>query len=223
MQTSWLIKKNHPACILFFAGWGMDPTPFLPLVSQECDVLMVYDYRELFTPHPGDFLPAGYEQMILVAWSMGVWVAGFLLAGCSRLFASAVAVNGTLTPVNSTLGINDRDFSAMITNCTPERLGDFYRSMFDSPADHRLFCRHHPSRTTKGTCLELESLHRSCLRYGTTADLFTHRLVGSRDRIFPARNQIRSWGRERCTLLKTGHFPFYNENTWEGLLKAAGL
>ena len=58
--------------LLFFAGWGMDETPFMHNLPPNTDLIICYDYRS------NDFdstLLSTYEGIYVVAWSMGVWAA----------------------------------------------------------------------------------------------------------------------------------------------------
>ena len=222
MQTSWLIRKHRPACIIFFAGWGMDPAPFSSLASACCDVRMVYDYRLLAEPEPEELLPSGYDRLYLIAWSMGVWAAGVLLADFRQRFAAAIAVNGTLTPVDAERGISDLLLSPMIENFTPRLLEEFYRSMFDNPAEYRRFYAHRPQRQAEDIRLELINLRLASLELGAGTDIFSSRLVGSRDRIFTSRNQVRSWGRKKCTVCRMAHFPFYHWPDWDSIVNGDG-
>ena len=103
MQTAWLQRANHPHCLLFFSGWGMDPEPFRFLHARSCDVFLVHDYRQL---QPLDLEPlAGYRHVHLVAWSMGVWVAAHLLGDRAGAFVSRTALAGTLNPIDAGRGL----------------------------------------------------------------------------------------------------------------------
>jgi len=99
MRTCWLHKRHTSSCLLFFAGWGMGPEPFRIIPSPDLDLFMVYDYRDLQLPDL-DALQAAYRHLHLLAWSMGVWAAGLLLAEKRNIFTTTTAVNGTLAPID---------------------------------------------------------------------------------------------------------------------------
>ena len=66
MIQKFLIKNNHPHLILFFAGWGMDETPFQQIHSSDCDWMICYDYRSLDFD---DTLIQKYSHILTIAWT----------------------------------------------------------------------------------------------------------------------------------------------------------
>jgi biotin synthesis protein BioG len=109
MKKLWINKKNNPDLLLFFNGWGMDEKPFNHLaVDNDLDILMVYDYTTLDDVKELD----AYKTVHLVAWSLGVFAAAKVLAG--KKFASAVAINGTLKPIDEGEGIAPAIFQGTI-------------------------------------------------------------------------------------------------------------
>ena len=62
--------------MLFFAGWGMDETPFLQIHPTDKDWMICYDYRSL--EFDADILQE-YSEITLIAWSMGVWAASQIM------------------------------------------------------------------------------------------------------------------------------------------------
>ena len=64
--------QEPPRLLLFFAGWGMDETPFLQIRPTDTDWMVCYDYRSL--EFDTDLLQE-YSEIRLIAWSMGIWVA----------------------------------------------------------------------------------------------------------------------------------------------------
>lgn len=218
MRTCWLTRTGQPSCLLFFAGWGMDPAPFRTIAPAGHDLLLFYDYRELNEPDPTAFLPRGYQHLSLLAWSMGVWVAGHLLAGYRQRLSAAVAVNGTLTPIDDQAGIPSQAYAEMLATFSPRTLLDFYRSMFGDQDGLELFLANRPQRPAEEIRAELAALRVHYLAHGPAADIYSRKLVGSRDRVFAARAQIRGWGREHCHTFQGPHFPFY-ELGWADLLK----
>ena len=47
MKQHFIIKNNSKRLLLFFAGWGMDETPFLQIRPTDTDWMVCYDYRSL--------------------------------------------------------------------------------------------------------------------------------------------------------------------------------
>jgi len=216
MQTAWLHRHHHRQCILFFSGWGMDPAPFRFLPAAEHDLCMVFDYRQL---HPVDLAAfAGYERVHLVAWSMGVWVAAHLLADRAATFATRTALAGTLVPIDQQCGLPPAGFAAMIDGFNHEVLASFYRSMFDNDEQLARFLASRPQRQLAELREEMVAFRAAFLEHGPGTDIFTRKIVTSRDRVFPGRNQMRAWGKGDCTTTNWSHFPFYHLADWHELL-----
>lgn len=218
MQTCWLKKNNRDSCILFFTGWGMDPEPFRRIPVMNHDLLVVYDYRVLEESADVEFALEHYKQVHLIAWSMGVWTSALSFAGRSELLTTATAVNGTLFPVDDQLGIERKAYSEMIDHFSPSTLNEFYRNMFSTPGESKLFTQNGPIRPLNNILDELIKLMQYYTAEGPADDIFNDHIVGSRDRIFPARHQIRCWGRENCTVIKASHFPFYAWSSWDRVI-----
>ncbi len=216
MQLSWVCKGNNPACILFMNGWGMDPLPFTPLTSLRHDLLMVDDYRVL-EPLPLQELQ-GYEQLHLVAWSMGVWMAAHILQHQTALFTSSTAIGGTLTPIDDKRGIPRESYTSIIDNFTPEALDGFYHSMFDDDSNIHQFMGNRPHRSSVALHKELICFKQQVEHYGPGKDIYSHKIITGRDRVFPARNQLRAWGKKNSTLTNWPHFPFYQFADWSEIV-----
>ncbi len=219
MKTSWLNQQGNDSCILFFAGWGMDPNPFTDIPLQEHDLLIFYDYSELAPIDLLSILDNRYDSLHLVAWSMGVWALAHMAVDNRKSFATATAINGTLAPIDDQNGIGVETYKTMAENFTPTALEDFYISMFSDESETERFIRNRPTRSPESILGELVSLQNLYARYGQAENCYTKKIVGSRDRIFPARNQTRSWGKDNCTLLKIPHFPFYGWPSWDFLIR----
>jgi biotin synthesis protein BioG len=220
MQNSWLHKQDRNSCIIFFGGWGMDPTPFQDIEVLAHDLLMVYDYSRLEPWNFRDFPAGSYEHLHLVAWSMGVWAAAYAVAGQEKHFATTTAINGTLSPIDDTRGIERKAFADMISGFSPPVLHAFYESMFTDPAETGRFLRNRPQRPEENILHELVSLGRYYDHLQPVDNIYGRIIVGSRDRIFPARNQLRSWGRDKCSIIKAPHFPFYQWSSWDHIISA---
>lgn len=195
----------------------MDPAPFRAIPATDHDLLMAYDYRQV-EPSTLLTLTKQYDTLHLLAWSMGVWIAGKFFAGCRDRFASATAMNGTLTPVDDHCGIPPTAFAAMIRAFSPATLDGFYRDMFDREDQAARFLHNKPCRSPKSMLTELQTLRQLYETLGPGEDIFNRKLVGSRDRIFPARSQLHSWGKKNCERIKAAHFPFYDWSSWDRII-----
>ena len=214
MKSCWLKQENKSSCILFLAGWSMDPAPFRSIPAIDHDLLMVYDYREI-EPASIIKLTEKYDSLHLVAWSMGVWIAGKFLSKYKDFFASSIAINGTLTPIDDQLGIPVKAFDTMINDFSPAVLDGFYRDMFDQQDQAQQFFSNRPNRSPESILSELQTLRHLYSEHGPGEDIFDRKIVGSRDKIFPARSQLRSWSKEKCERIQAAHFPFYDWSSWD--------
>jgi len=213
MKTCWLRREGSTDCILFMAGWGMGPEPFADVDFGQTDVLMTYDYRSVddsnLTVLPQD------GRLHLLAWSMGVWVAAWLARHgplfSTLRFCTATAVGGTLRPIDDRCGIPTQGLETMLTGFSPAVLEDFYCSMFDSEAATKRFLACRPQRSWQALREELRHLREASQSgEGDLVDIFSRRIVTSRDRIFPVRNQLRAWGKNCCEVRQLPHWPFYD-------------
>ena len=92
MEYKWLNKQDNDKLIIFFNGWGMDGNAVKHLKPEDYDIVMFYDYNNLET----DFeLDKEYSETNLIAWSMGVMVAGIKEANKFSYNNKLVAINGT--------------------------------------------------------------------------------------------------------------------------------
>lgn len=240
MKTCWLHHQGNEDCLLFFAGWGMCPEPFYEIPAGSVDVFMLYDYRSMdfedissaLKNLQGNFQKkAPYRKIHLLAWSMGVWAASMLFADktfsasdFASMFTSAIAIGGTCHPVHDKLGIPEQNFNDMAERLSPASVEAFQRSMFADEQEAKRFT----SSFRKGE-RSVEELHQELLALSTAytaykvqpdvPDIYTGRIVTGRDRIFPARNQIRAWGRKQCRTLSLPHFPFYHWPSWSAMLE----
>jgi len=216
MKTAWLHRHHRRECVLFFCGWGMDPSPFRELPAADLDLCMFFDYREAHPVHLEGF--AGYQRLHLVAWSWGVWMASHLLADQAAAFASRTAIGGTLLPVDPQRGIPPDSYNAMLDRFGPETLDTFHRDMFDDPGQLARFLAHRPQRDLPGLRDEMAACRDAFLHAGQGRDIYSRALVTSRDRIFSGRNQLRAWGKVRGEVTPWPHFPFYHLAGWRDLL-----
>ncbi|WP_417912426.1 alpha/beta fold hydrolase [Candidatus Electronema sp. TJ] len=211
MRSCWLRRGEGKDCLLFMAGWGMGPEPFQDADFGCADVLMLYDYRSMDDSFLAE-LPQE-KPLHLLAWSMGVWAAAWLAEHrpcfAALRFSTATAVGGTLRPIDEQRGIPTESFEKMLDEFSPLVLENFYRSMFSSSEEaERFLVRRPQQRPWQELREELRCLRDLCHSCPPPPDIYSRRIVTSRDRIFPARNQLRAWGRDCCETLPLPHFPF---------------
>ncbi|WP_302614215.1 pimeloyl-ACP methyl esterase BioG family protein, partial [uncultured Bacteroides sp.] len=137
MKQHFIIKNNQKHLLLFFAGWGMDETPFLQLHPTDKDWMLCYDYRSL--EFDATTLQE-YSEITLIAWSMGVWVASQIMKQHPSLPVSqSIAINGTPYPIHETKGISPAIFAGTLQGLNEQSLQKFQRRMCGSAADYQAF------------------------------------------------------------------------------------
>lgn len=191
MKQHFIIKKGHKHLLLFFAGWGMDETPFSEIHPTDCDWMICYDYRSL------EFDEAalqGYSEISLVAWSMGVWVASQIMKQHPALpITQSTAINGTLYPIDELQGIAPAVFEATLQGLTEQTLLKFQRRMCGSATEYKVFQAIAPKRPVEELKDELAAIQKHFLSSGPSDFQWTKVVIGKNDRIFLPENQRRAW------------------------------
>ncbi len=177
-----LIKGLRSDCLLvLFAGWGMDEQPFLPMVGA-VDTLIVWDYTTLEPlTLPED------KPVHLIAWSMGVWAATQVLSGVT--LASAIAVNGTPTPIDDEQGIPVAVFDGTLATLSEAGLQRFRRRMCGGAEAMKGFMAHAPQRTLDDLHAELAALGEQIRVRPPKPVVWTAAYVSDEDKIFPPAHQ----------------------------------
>jgi biotin synthesis protein BioG len=217
MKTTWLRKEGGEELLLFFNGWGMDRRLADHLLGESLsegfspDLLLCHDYSTL-EPDPGVMSEVSqYNRITVVAWSFGVWAAHH-----TELppIASAIAINGTLHPVNSEKGINHQVFQATLATWSEENRSRFNRRMCGSGEVLAFFSLMSPERGAADQRAELERLQEHVLTQGSTngaAWKYDHAIIGGRDLVFPAEQQYNAWrGVSQTVIADMPHFPFFH-------------
>lgn len=190
MIQRFIKKENNPALLLFFAGWGADDSLFELPAETGYDYLLCYDYRNLDFDYT---LLQGYSSIRLLAWSMGVWVASQVLQGKDFPYQMKLAVNGTLLPIDDGQGIPEAVFSGTLARFSEQTLVRFRRRMCGSVEEVKAFLAHHPYRSAGELREELAALAETVARSDMPCFLWDKAVVGLRDKIFLADNQMSFW------------------------------
>ena len=221
MKTSWLNKQNKKSLIVFLAGWSFDENPFKTLEAYDYDVLFVYDYNDMEIPKEFETFN-NYENKILIAWSMGVYVA-FKLRNLFDNFDKKIAINGTVTPVDDNFGIPVKIFELTLKHAQKGLEGKFYQNVFLNQVEYEKYIKNPVQRPIENRVSELENLYSlikndSCKK---AEKFYDYALVSEYDRIIPTQNQNESHKRNltQVITLPFGHNPFYNFNDWDEITK----
>lgn len=208
MQYKWLNKKDNKKIIVFFNGWGMNEEVVSNLQYEDYDVLTFFDYRSIEIP---DFDFSQYDEKILIAWSMGVFVCNCFYDFFND-FNKYIAVNGTQKPIDDNYGINENIYNLMIENFNETTVSRFMKKMTlnDNLSDYK-------SRTDEELKEELISIRN--IKPEKYLD-FDKIIVSLKDRVIPAKNQLNYWKTQlkHPEELSLPHYIFDNYNKWSELI-----
>lgn len=220
MNNEWSFKKGREKLIVFCNGWGMDSNPFQPLASHEYDLLIVSDYSDQTCEIDVDELAKKYSKIVLICWSMGVAYGQFFFSDKQHHFHNTIAINGTLCPVHDNFGIPTKIFASTLMNLGEESVENFYKRMCRSKDIFEIFLKNRPGRG-------VNSLHRELQKIGETVSckeeknsIFSRVIISKKDLVIPTRNQQRFWQNSNPLLMPGFHFPFYQWQSWDQLIRS---
>ena len=190
MKYSFLKKDRKRSLVLFFAGWSMDATPFNSLSQLDCDSVVVYDYTNLSLEKN---ILDGYANVFVFAWSFGVYAAAYWLRKENLSPLMAIAINGTLSPIDDELGIPVGVFNGTLENLSEKSLQKFYRRMCLSAEQYAEFMSTRPKRGLESLRSELISIRDLSVQRPEVFKSWTKAYVADDDRIFPVANQTKAW------------------------------
>jgi len=216
MKVTVLNKKGNKKLILFFNGWGMDYRAISHLPSNDFDIIILNEYHDLTFDSS---IILKYENIYVVAWSLGVWVANcFLLSNNSKI-TKIIAINGTVQPIDSLNGIAEDTFQGTIDFWNETNRTKFQMRMFK---DRKLFTNNInklPIRTLSEQKVELEMLQKNICTHNDTLVNWDKVFIGSDDLIFTTENQLRFWNNNALVSeLQMPHYPFLMLDSWEKIL-----
>lgn len=230
MKQVPIIHSGHSQLLLFFTGWAADETPFAHYRPNDMDYAVCYDYR---TQAWDTTFLNGYQEINIVAWSMGVWMVNQLYGTLSALpIRHCIAINGTPYPMDDRRGIPVDIFRGTLENLTPASLHNFLRRMCADSTTFRQFLKVTPRRPFEEVREELARIY-NIVSHESTEDgnaetgvtmrhnLFTQAVVGSTDRIIPPDNQLCAWQELDVPVIRTDDahytkelFTQYLETLW---------
>lgn len=190
MKHVFIQRQHTPRLLLLFAGWGMDTTPFQSMERAGSDLLVCYDYRTLTFDEE---LCRSYQEITLIAWSMGVWAATQLLQNSSLPITRCIAINGTPYPIDDLRGIPTAIFQGTLAGLNDATLAKFQRRMCGSASAYQQFLAVAPTRPIEELKEELQAIATGYATLPPATLPWESARVGSADRIFPAENQLRAW------------------------------
>lgn len=220
MTFQWLKQTNATRLILFFNGWGMDHTPVQFLeIGKECDLLMGYDYRNLQADERLSPALSRYAEIVVIAWSMGVWAYSQLQPNQFENVARAIAVNGTCQPIHERYGIAPDIYRATAEQFSARGREKFLKRMCGTSELYQRFTTYFPARSLDEQREELLAIQSLAAMNRPHDAAFDAVIIGSRDKIIPTQHQIDFWkDKIAYTLIDSPHFPFFQWKRWEEIL-----
>lgn len=188
-----ILKNNSKSCILVYLGYGFTPECLRDFDVGNFSLAAVYDYSDL------DFSCLDnlkFDDLHLVAWSMGVWAANLSLSDTTS--KSAVAINGTPFGIDEKFGIKDEVFKASIDKFDFEIfkklcfLNDLSKVNFEFNLNPKF---------------ELENIYKNTLNIQKNRIKWDKVIISKKDLIFP--NSACEWFSCPKIYIQAPHFPFF--------------
>ncbi len=209
MKHAFVSRPGATRLIVIFAGWGMDARPFEGLERAGYDIMVVWDYRDL------DFRKewtAGYDEVAILAWSMGVHAAQLCHSAIAGRVTGRIAVAGTPRPVHDTEGIPVAIFDATLEHLDAPNLERFLRRMCGGGAAYKAFAQRRPERPVEELRDELRTIgERVKNSPAPQSPAFDHYIATSRDAIFPIANQLKAFEGSDIVETDSPHLPDFQE------------
>lgn len=215
MKVCNLRKEDFSDALLFFNGWGMDYRIMENRIDG-CDVFVFYDYRDMETC-PGFPDLSSYENIYVVAWSMGVWAASYWLGKTGLRVRTSVALCGTESPIDDNYGISELFYKITLKGIRKMGPSKFYERMIEGNKDSEDFAGRLPER--KDQAEELEALWNLCTAVKPVFP-WDKAVIAREDKIFPYESQKSWWMQRGVEVLEIsgGHYPFANIDLKELLI-----
>lgn len=221
MKTRFISQADNSTLLLYFTGWGNTDEVVRHLsLPDGWDYFSAYDYRRLDPQELPDF--KAYEQVYLVAWSMGVWAADHLSPHLPKITKS-LAINGTPLPMHNRYGIPDLIFKGTLEGLDDENRARFNRRMCGGKQLLAVF-NSFAARSTEDLREELLGVYHQVndLPDDTPPRLkWSEAMISEKDLIVPSQNQLAYWQRYGVPfrfLEHLGHYPMMEFTTWRELL-----
>ena len=224
-MSFYLQENKSKKLILFITGWGIDERPTLFMDDGKFDILTLYDYPSL-NHKIEDFNFEQYDEITLVAWSLGVLAANIYFGELQLNFERCIAINGTGLPVDDKFGIPRKVFDLTLKTWSEKAREKFNLRMCGGRSEFERFTENFPQRSIQNQRLELEWCYQKAL----TGDQYNSlkwdlSIIGMQDKIFPSENMTAYWAHEGTVIKKinSAHYPFFQWNSWTEFINEISL
>ena len=204
--------RGHKKLLLLFAGWGMDEQLFNDYDPNGYDFMLVYNYSSLdFNTH--NF--KAYQEIKVLAWSLGVWAASQVLERCHLPVSSSSAINGTITPIDNNKGIPEAIYKGTLTQLSEASLFKFRRRICGTADCLSRFLAKAPKRSLEDLKFELEAVYQGSKHMPVSKFQWGKAFISKNDLAFPTKNQLYAWDSIPNIVINEPHYP---ENLFRDLL-----
>lgn len=215
MEAKWISKGAGRTLVIFFCGWGFDQQCISTLDTEDVDLVVLFDYQSLEMPA---LTTAEYDDVVVVAWSFGVWVAAYAIGEGFLSPHSAFAINGTLEPVSESYGIPPAIFNATLSTLSEASLAKFNMRICGGARSFASMKELLPKRDFEGQRNELEMLGTYFSTKGSfDKNRWKSALISRDDLIFPYHSMASFWG-DKAISIDGPHLCFANAGSWIQLL-----
>ncbi|HFP7511048.1 TPA: pimeloyl-ACP methyl esterase BioG family protein [Campylobacter jejuni] len=203
MKYEFLCKNpDSKKLIVVFGGFASHPSHFSHLKSDK-NVILFYDYENFDL----NFNFKAFDELFLIAFSMGVCVANRLLKELN--FKQKIAINGTNLGIDKSKGIHLTIFKKTLQNF---KLEHFKEALFK---ERKSLAKDFIFKDEKVLKIELEKLFDFALTKQEENWLWDKVYSSKKDEIFPPNALKNSF--KNLIFLDEPHFAFFHFKTWDEL------
>ncbi|EAH6175073.1 pimeloyl-ACP methyl esterase BioG family protein [Campylobacter jejuni] len=203
MKYEFLCKNpDSKKLIVVFGGFASHSSHFSHLKSDK-NVILFYDYENFDL----NFDFKAFDELFLIAFSMGVCVANRLLKELN--FKQKIAINGTNLGIDKSKGIHPAIFRKTLQNF---KLENFKEALFK---ERKNLTKDFIFKDEKALKIELEKLFDFALVKQEENLLWDKVYSSKKDEIFPP-NALKN-AFLKLIFLNEPHFAFFHFKTWDEL------
>ena len=207
--------NNSRDLIVFFAGWGCDENQFTNLHDRK-DILILYDYQDLSL----DFDFSKYENIYVIAYSAGVFVASIFADAALPNIRQKVAVCGNPYLFDATLGISEEKIR-VFKDITLDNYLEFRRKyMVFSEEEYERYNQLQSLRTIESCDSELAALQKMYAQKKAQINpAFDKAIAAENDLIFEVEAQKAFYKDKLRIIPNARHHIFFHFDSFEDILK----
>lgn len=219
MKTHIRRRQDNKELIIVYGSWGIDQNAFLPLCTDDHDLILYYNYsadEPLILPEPKT-----YDKIILIGWSLGVWAAEYFSSSMNIQPDLAIAINGTPVPADDKYGIPLRVFEGTLNNISPYSMRKFNLRLFNNRANLEQNLDKLSKRSIKSLEEELRWLYNRIMETPEKKIQWDISMTSNIDRIFPPKNLSSYWkmqGKTKHIEMNLPHYPFHQWNDFREMI-----